>query len=129
MVKVNDRYEFENILDLSKYLVVPPEEPLLYELHAILIHSGTTNLGHYFAFIRPQDEWVKFNDENVERVITAQAFETGWGGENETLFITEEGTVRLATNYRNEMSAYMLVYTRSTDRADILSGVGPEDIP
>ena len=42
-IKINDRYEFPEKLDLTKYLKDGEEEgPVLYTLHAVLVHSGET---------------------------------------------------------------------------------------
>ncbi|NXD92947.1 UBP28 hydrolase, partial [Chaetorhynchus papuensis] len=43
-------------------------DPLLqqvpYRLHAVLVHEGQANAGHYWAFIydRPRKRWLKYND-------------------------------------------------------------------
>ena len=37
-----------------------------YKLHSVLVHSGGTHGGHYYAFIRPDgQQWLKFEDEQV----------------------------------------------------------------
>ena len=38
-----------------------------YYLHAILIHDGTAESGHYYSFIfdRKMDRWWRFSDVNV----------------------------------------------------------------
>ena len=38
-----------------------------YHLHSILVHRGTINAGHYYAFIKPtmEDKWYEFNDSKV----------------------------------------------------------------
>jgi ubiquitin carboxyl-terminal hydrolase 7 len=42
----------------------------IYHLHAISVHSGTINSGHYYCFIRPtvDDKWYKFNDRIVSEI-------------------------------------------------------------
>jgi ubiquitin carboxyl-terminal hydrolase 7 len=42
----------------------------IYHLHAILVHSGTINSGHYYCFIRPtvDGKWYKFNDRTVSEI-------------------------------------------------------------
>ena len=49
----------------------------------MLVHSGTVNGGHYYAFIRPNtsDEWYKFDDERVSSVGAEQAIEENYGGD------------------------------------------------
>lgn len=53
----------------------------IYHLHAILIHSGSLNHGHYYAFIRPtmEDKWYRFNDSDVTESLQSTAFKTGIG--------------------------------------------------
>lgn len=44
--------------------------PYLYDLFAIMIHSGSASGGHYYAYIKDfeTDEWFCFNDQNVSTV-------------------------------------------------------------
>lgn len=58
-----------------------------YYLHAILMHDGTAETGHYYSFIydRKQEVWWRFSDVNVsielEEVVMREAF----GGQVATL--------------------------------------------
>ncbi|KAI3938566.1 hypothetical protein MKW98_016071 [Papaver atlanticum] len=107
MVKINDRYEFPLQLDLDredgKYLSPDADRSVrnLYTLHGVLVHSGRVHAGHYCAFIRStlSEQWFKFDDEREQ-----------YGGE---------------TKYSN---AYMLVYTRESDRDEIIANVDEKDI-
>lgn len=42
----------------------------MYELYAIMIHSGSASGGHYYAYIKDfkTDEWLCFNDQSVSVV-------------------------------------------------------------
>ena len=96
MLKVNSRCEFGDELDFDKILkksynyqlqsnsIEETPQPMLYHLHAILIHSGSLNAGHYFCFIRPEEnnQWLKFNDTQVTPTQEHVAFATGQGGYN-----------------------------------------------
>lgn len=44
--------------------------PFMYELYAILIHSGNASGGHYYAYIKDfiTGQWFCFNDQNVSGV-------------------------------------------------------------
>jgi len=44
--------------------------PFMYELYAILIHSGNASGGHYYAYIKDfiTGQWFCFNDQNVTGV-------------------------------------------------------------
>jgi Ubiquitin carboxyl-terminal hydrolase len=37
-----------------------------YKLHSVLVHSGGTHGGHYYAYSRPDGRtWLRFDDEKV----------------------------------------------------------------
>lgn len=42
----------------------------MYELYAIMIHSGSASGGHYYAYIKDfkTDQWLCFNDQSVSVV-------------------------------------------------------------
>lgn len=44
--------------------------PYMYELFAIMIHSGSASGGHYYAYIKDFEngEWFCFNDQSVTSV-------------------------------------------------------------
>ena len=54
-----------------------------YYLHAILIHDGTAERGHYYSFIydRKQDVWWRFSDVNVSMEIEEVVFRESFGGQ------------------------------------------------
>ncbi len=58
--------------------------PPLYELFAILVHSGTVFGGHYFAYIKDvrDDQWSKFNDSVVSSVDYAMIEKESFGGDS-----------------------------------------------
>jgi ubiquitin carboxyl-terminal hydrolase 7 len=77
MIKINDRYEFPEELDLDKmqpdgsgpaYLAHTHKGGVRnrYRLLAVLVHSGGVHGGHYYAYIRPDGTiWLKFDDDTV----------------------------------------------------------------
>lgn len=83
IAKINDRYEFPRKMKLAKYLhesVEIPDDGYQYELHSVLVHSGGVLGGHYFAYIRVNGEWYKFDDEVVSSVSAAVAINGTFGG-------------------------------------------------
>ncbi|PXF48866.1 Ubiquitin carboxyl-terminal hydrolase 13 [Gracilariopsis chorda] len=95
MVKINDRYEFEPEIDLSRF-VDKSDGTDVYVLHSVLVHIGDVNGGHYHAFIRPSIDvsdaetkkpapWYKFDDETVQAATEEQAVQDnyGMGGERD----------------------------------------------
>eukprot|EP01062_Namystynia_karyoxenos_P042296 TRINITY_DN3086_c0_g1_i1.p1 TRINITY_DN3086_c0_g1~~TRINITY_DN3086_c0_g1_i1.p1 ORF type:complete len:1267 (+),score=434.96 TRINITY_DN3086_c0_g1_i1:112-3801(+) len=128
-IKINDRFEFPEELDMSKY-VEPPEEAGVgggdsmrqqsedlpryntldaggdpdyhYTLHSVMVHMGSSpTAGHYVAYARPQVEgkWYKFNDETVTDAAAQHAIDGNYGGKDDL------GTLRTQT-------AYCLIYVR-----------------
>lgn len=148
MDKVNDRFEFplEN-LDLAKHLkerVESPEEkekrlqeeaaarakadlpePVedapLYSLYGVLIHSGSVNGGHYYAYIRPFKSpdadhvdiaklpWYKFDDESVFEVTPQEVMQNSTGGAVVSKYNNK------MKDFKSSTSAYMLMYVRNSE--------------
>lgn len=137
MVKINDRHEFGDSIDLAPF--VEPEargEPWRYRLHGVLVHSGDLHGGHYFALIRPERDsgWFKFDDDRVTPATEKEVYEDNYGGEilssnpalgvNRTLAAT--APVRAMKRFTN---AYMLVYVRESEIDNVLRPFGPEETP
>ena len=139
MVKIHDRYEFPEELDLDvgdrKYLVPEADKTVRnkYKLHSVLVHSGGINGGHYYAFIRPElqsgdAQWYKFDDEHVtketkEKAVMDQYGSGGSAAADDDMEAADDVTnVRIAPNLRlaKVSSAYMLVYIRESDMDEIL---------
>lgn len=140
LVKINDRYEFYDELDLDvgdgKYLAPTADRSVrnLYRLHSVLVHSGGVHGGHYYAFIRPSPDggWLKFDDEKVTLEEASKALTEQFGGEDDNaappmgpqqLNGTQAPNLRF-TKYSN---AYMLVYVRVSDWDRVMCPVTKED--
>ncbi|CAB5149159.1 unnamed protein product [Rhizophagus irregularis] len=131
MVKINDRHEFPMEIDLEEFLSEDTDRtnPHKYLLHGVLVHSGDSHEGHYFALFKPEkdDKWFKFDDDHVIPVIDKEVFEDNYGGE-----YPNENTITIrsaARNHERFTNAYLLVYIRESNVDEILSPVVPEDIP
>ncbi|CDW73905.1 ubiquitin carboxyl-terminal hydrolase family protein [Stylonychia lemnae] len=79
-----------------------------FHLHAILIHQGNGDGGHYYAFIkdRKTEKWYRFNDYKVSEETEEKVMQESFGNENE------------------KTSAYGLIYVdrqlaRNMDRTDM----------
>lgn len=120
-VKFNDRFEFQEKINLDKYLEKPEETPANYVLHAVLVHSGDNHGGHYVVFINPRGDgsWCKFDDDVVSAVPKTAAIDQNYGGTEDDFML----------NVRNCTNAYMLVYVRESGMKTILQDITEEDIP
>ncbi len=119
-IKINDRYEFFEHIELDQFLDKPQTTPAKYSLHAVLVHSGDNHGGHYVVFINPKldGKWFKFDDEVVSRCSKKDAINANFGGND-----SSELTFRHSTN------AYMLVYVRDSHKHVVLTEVKRQDIP
>ncbi|XP_042908811.1 ubiquitin carboxyl-terminal hydrolase 47 isoform X2 [Parasteatoda tepidariorum] len=77
--------------------------PYVYELFSIMVHSGSANGGHYYAYIKDfkHGEWYCFNDAQVTK-ITYDDIQKTYGG----------GPLRgyYSSAYSSSTNAYMLMY-------------------
>ena len=133
MVKINERYEFPEVLDLDiedhKYLTADADKSKRnkYILHSVLVHSGGVHGGHYYAFINPENkQWLKFDDDKVTAVDAAVAVGEQFGGDMQQN--TQPGLTGTMFKYNKFSSAYMLVYVREEDWPHIVCPVGKEDV-
>ncbi|XP_021782263.2 ubiquitin carboxyl-terminal hydrolase 28 isoform X24 [Papio anubis] len=61
-------------------------DPLLrqvpYRLHAVLVHEGQANAGHYWAYIynQPRQSWLKYNDISVTESSWEEVERDSYGG-------------------------------------------------
>jgi len=125
--KINDHYKFDETLELSKYCTQKSDNN--YKLHAVIVHKGSPQSGHYFAFIKHQNCWVKYDDRNVISVESKEAIEDNYGGEYETILINDNGNIVIDKKVITS-SAYMLVYIKIREYKEIQEEILIErDIP
>ena len=66
--KINRRCKFPLVLDMKSYIGIGGTDPILYELHGILVHTGTAESGHYFSLIKEREangQWHRYDDDKV----------------------------------------------------------------
>ncbi|SSD60241.1 related to Ubiquitin carboxyl-terminal hydrolase 15 [Saccharomycodes ludwigii] len=132
LIKINDKYEFPDSIDLSPYLE-NSEKSCIYDLHGVLVHSGEIDTGHYYALIKPgvEDKWFRFDDDRVLRVTKREVFDENFGCER---LPDEEVKKFTRAKYQSyvlsrQTSAYMLVYIARSQETEILKNVTLEDVP
>eukprot|EP01117_Protostelium_nocturnum_P014439 TRINITY_DN5491_c0_g1_i1.p1 TRINITY_DN5491_c0_g1~~TRINITY_DN5491_c0_g1_i1.p1 ORF type:complete len:1424 (-),score=574.98 TRINITY_DN5491_c0_g1_i1:1578-5423(-) len=137
-VKLNDDIKFPPYLRMENYLVgeeiynpsteedsqktQPIEEnesksPVIFELYAILVHSGNAGYGHYYAYLKnfTDGNWYKFNDERVDFVSQNNISDNLWLGQTGTGW-----GMSSYSSFTRSSTPYMLVYRK---RDDILEGL------
>eukprot|EP01038_Epipyxis_sp_PR26KG_P004865 gene4865-6816_t len=121
--------------------------PWVYELYAVLIHSGAITGGHYFAYIKDLDSktWWNFNDSNVSK-IDEKIVQEAWGSKT-TSYSNSNNSMYGLSNYYNGLysnrssaitttttlsstNAYMLLYRKvSTDLMKSVSFPSDDLVP
>ncbi|KAK8893329.1 hypothetical protein M9Y10_021746 [Tritrichomonas musculus] len=130
MKKINSRFEFPETIDLSQFMSkdADPDECQIFDLFGVLVHSGGSYSGHYFAFLRPsgnEDRWYSFNDSTVNEVTKEEAIEANYGG------FSSFNSMSSLNNYSFEksFSAYMLIYIRRSCIDKFYEEVSDSEIP
>ena len=61
--------DFDETLDLSKYVIGYNKNSYVYELFGICNHMGGVHGGHYTSYVKnANNKWYQFNDTNVNKV-------------------------------------------------------------
>jgi len=98
-----DKLEDYDTFKARAHQVALQHGPYVYELYAVLVHSGSAVGGHYYVYIRDLDngQWRNFNDSTVSDIDVETVKEAFGGARGNSL-------------YASSASAYMLVYRRMT---------------
>jgi ubiquitin C-terminal hydrolase len=94
----------------------------LYKLIGVFVHFGfNAYSGHYEVYLKIENQWYEFNDEDVRRVDIDEIKRQSFGGKKRvSLFDTKN--FRLRERLRDsDGHAYMLVYVRSKDFNEIVN--------
>lgn len=95
--------------------------PYVYELFAIMIHSGSASGGHYYAYIKDFDsfKWFSFNDQTVSPITQEDIQKSFGGGSSKTYY---------SGAYSSSTNAYMLMY-RQIDSSKNSHPIKEEEFP
>ncbi|XP_055533774.1 ubiquitin carboxyl-terminal hydrolase 47 isoform X2 [Wyeomyia smithii] len=95
--------------------------PYVYELFAIMIHSGSASGGHYYAYIKDfqSSNWYSFNDQTVSTITQDDIQKSFGGGASKTYY---------SGAYSSSTNAYMLMY-RQVDPSKNKSPIKEEEFP
>ena len=63
----------------EKQSKIRPPELLKYSLKGVIIHEGTVSYGHYYSYVKINENWFKFNDLEVEQVSEEIVMNNGRG--------------------------------------------------
>ncbi|OMJ74578.1 hypothetical protein SteCoe_26477 [Stentor coeruleus] len=89
-----------------------PDDYYQYRLRGIIIHVGTADSGHYYSFIREQNQWFEFNDTLVRPLDPSDIPNEAFGGEEKFSYQAQSGITAAAFKSKHR-NAYILLYERS----------------
>ncbi|TYZ61082.1 hypothetical protein PybrP1_011382 [[Pythium] brassicae (nom. inval.)] len=125
-LKINDYLEFPQELDMFPFTsaALSPAaqgatELCLYDLVGVVVHSGTSDVGHYYSFIKDRSgaqRWLEFNDEVVREFDVDMMEAECFGGEEPKMQWL--GGARAGSVQMKRRNAYMLMYERRCAAAD-----------
>eukprot|EP00744_Colponema_vietnamica_P006405 GILI01009316.1.p1 GENE.GILI01009316.1~~GILI01009316.1.p1 ORF type:complete len:994 (-),score=189.62 GILI01009316.1:98-3079(-) len=131
---VDSEWEFNTKINFSKYVARDPdvgvevkteEDPELdYELLSVIMHQGTPFSGHYLAYTRFGDKWLKFNDTMVNEVPESTVLADGFSTPSETKDYWGNRSTRPAYT-----RASVLVYIRSSLKDTLIFPITEANLP
>ena len=137
--KLNDYFEFPKELDMFPYTQEymnnnSIKKQNMYDLNGVVIHTGTSESGHYYSLIKDsckeEDTWYEFNDTNVKPFDIDNLARDAFGG-TEDIFNRETKKKEVVEKSEN---AYILIYAkRDKETPHFVSkidteGKAPDDI-
>lgn len=134
MSKINDRFSFPKVLDLSPLCTDIKKNEMsqaVYDLQSVIVHVGEFGSGHYYAYVRPDIQsnvWYRFDDDKVSEVSFHDVRADAFGGrlqnddKKQGIFskILGFGASSFGWGGRSS-SAYMLQYVRRCDSPSLYS--------
>jgi len=130
-----DSINYDSMTEEEVQNLVKERGEWIYELYAVLIHSGAISGGHYYAYIKDLDSkrWWNFNDSNVTSIPESTVREA-WGGPIATTYSNNyyygTSTVSYYPQTMSSSNAYMLMYRKvCCDASKVVSFPSDEVVP
>ncbi|DAZ93694.1 TPA: hypothetical protein N0F65_009245 [Lagenidium giganteum] len=130
-VKINDLLEFPEEIDMLPYTRdglgaketkdESKQSNCMYQLAGVVVHTGSSDVGHYYSFIRDRGNnkaWFEFNDQIVRPFSTETMGDECYGGEEVAQKWDPVLRKTTPTLQMKRRSAYMLIYERKVDSED-----------
>mmetsp|Transcript_29052 Transcript_29052/g.45146 ORF Transcript_29052/g.45146 Transcript_29052/m.45146 type:complete len:384 (+) Transcript_29052:34-1185(+) len=130
MSKINDRFEFSEVLDCSGICADIEEDEkhlAVFDLQSVVVHMGQYGSGHYYCYVRPDIRrplWYRIDDEQVTKVTFSDVICDAYGGlaritqRRKRRFLARLFGFRSGQTFGyggRASSAYMLQYVKRSD--------------
>jgi hypothetical protein len=93
----------------------------IYELYAVLVHSGAISGGHYYVYIKDieTNKWWNFNDSYVDEITVEKVLQASGGMVNQSSYYGVKSQMLSSAN------AYMLMYRKVSVMSSAQTGDTP----
>ncbi len=119
--KLINEFKYPETVNFSKWMYDCKEEPT-YELYGVLVHEGSkAQSGHYYAYLKVEDEWFKFNDEVVEAAPAYKTFLYNFGGSLTTIDLNVKELRVEQSLIQSKRTAYLLVYINQSLKGKLMA--------
>ena len=128
--KNNDEIKYYKDLDLSKYYFKNSkynENDSKFILHAVIVHKGNIDRGHYKCYIKEENGWYLFNDSKVNKVDEFEAIDFNFGGDFENYDLNNGEFI--SSKNQNLSNAYLLIYIQKKEYNQIIFPFSIKNIP
>jgi len=116
--KLNDYFSFPETIDFYRWTqdgqhgkICKDSKEFRYKLVGVVIHSGYTDAGHYYSFIKERSpnsqnngKWFEFNDTHISEFNIGNMKNYAFGGQSLS-----------SMGYENSANAYLLFYQKESN--------------
>lgn len=82
--KINDYFEFPPSIDMTPFMDKDDGKEKggdeIYDIYSVIVHRGDHDEGHFYAYLKINGRWLKFNDTVVTEAGEMEALEHNFGG-------------------------------------------------
>lgn len=75
----NENTKIETAVDGTFELTIKPDpnlnETIHFDLHGFILHTGSTNGGHYIAYVKRNEKWYEANDSSITQMSESTAID------------------------------------------------------
>ena len=105
IIEIRTPFDCPDELDMGMFSKLDDDQETIYNLFAVVCHSGNPNSGHYISYIHLNGKWMIFDDTKAE-VVEKTEVETTFGSGDDS-----SGNCSFIFSYGQPL-AYMVFYVR-----------------
>ena len=115
IIEIRTPFDCPDVLDMGPFSKVEEDQETVYNLFAVVCHSGNPNSGHYISYIHLNDKWMLFDDTKANPVDKTEVETTFGSGDDSS------GNCSFIFSFGQPL-AYMVFYVRKDSNNFIYAG-------